>query len=144
MFKLFGKKSQPETKTKEPYRGPLTINAKPPKKYTIKVAEGVSVAGINRRQDVVKRLIEGGGRQIILEREPDNPKDKNAIKVMGRWLDSERVENVEHIGYVPAETAKMIAENYPDNELKGCLMVIYQPQEDRAAGMRFNIYATPV
>lgn len=71
------------------YKGPITINAKPTKRFTKQIASGVSVAGISHRKEVVKQLIKGSGRKIILEKEPDNAYDKNAIKVIGRWIDEQ-------------------------------------------------------
>lgn len=125
------------------YKGPITINAKPTKRFTKQIASGVSVAGISHRKEVVKQLIKGSGRKIILEKEPDNAYDKNAIKVIGRWIDEQGNEMKQLVGYVPKEIAKKIAEKYSDNDILGCLLVIYQPKENKNAGMVFDIYAAP-
>lgn len=127
----------------------ITINAKPTKRFTQLVATDVSVAGISYRQEVVPKLIAGSGRKIILERDPDNEysENKSAIKAMARWKEGEE-EYIEHVGYVPRDIAAEIAEEYPYNELLGCLSVIYTPGEgsggeEMTAGIRFDIYAAP-
>ncbi len=131
------------TSSKKAYSGPLTINARPPKRFTIKLVESVPVAGISHKQDALQEMIDGSGRQIGLVRQPDHPKDSSAIKVLGRWIDGGGQEHVEQLGYVPAKVSRAIADKYPDNELKGCLKVIYQPQPEQNGGIRFDIYAAP-
>lgn len=54
------------------------------------------------------RIKAGDIVEVHVEREPENPVDKNALRVMGRvgstWL---------HIGYLPAESAAAIALGFP-------------------------------
>jgi len=54
------------------------------------------VAGISFRQDVASRCRTGD--PLILVREPDNPKDEGAIKILR--------DNGEHVGYVPAHVSR--------------------------------------
>jgi hypothetical protein len=56
------------------------------------------VAGVtfNDRQQMITRCYEG--ERLFLIREPDNPKDKGAIKIMRG--------NGEHLGYVPRDVAR--------------------------------------
>lgn len=147
VLKFYKKPINNDAKTKELIEytnkpATITINARPTKRFTKLVAEDVPVAGISYRQEVITKLIEGTGRKILLEREPDNKHDKKAIKILARWK-VEDEEYIEHVGYVPKEIAAKIAKKYPNNDLLGCLSVIFTPSADRSAGMRFSIYAAP-
>lgn len=60
-------------------------------------------------QGYVKCALRSKATKAMLKREPNNPVDKNAIKVManigpGRWIP---------IGYLPAPLAKSLAGNLP-------------------------------
>jgi len=67
----------------------------------------VPVAGVSRRQEEVIRFINGTGHELSLIREPSNPADPNAIKVVARWSEDAHQQSA-HIGYVPAEIAAKI------------------------------------
>jgi HIRAN domain-containing protein len=59
----------------------------------------IHVAGVSFRQRAVARVCEG--ERLLLEPEPTNRRDKNAIKVC-------RIDG-EHIGYLPREVAERVA-----------------------------------
>jgi hypothetical protein len=76
----------------------------------------VKVAGVHYRADAVRRFareidaaVSRGNEdfhfEIRLEREPDNPHDHNAIRVIG--VTESRPEGV-HLGYLPREIAKQL------------------------------------
>jgi hypothetical protein len=72
-------------------------------------AHDEEVAGVQYRLSNAKAFAKGRDHQLRLEREPSNRHDPYAIKVMGiykGWFSSHEV----HIGYVPADVAKSIAE----------------------------------
>lgn len=62
-----------------------------------------SLAGSNYRRVDKLRFAESSGQTLRLEREPDNPKDPNAIQVIGDCIDDDYV-----IGYLPKQIAKQI------------------------------------
>jgi hypothetical protein len=47
---------------------------------------------------------------LIFEHEPDNPEDKNAIKIIGCISERKGIKKI-HLGYVERELAKWIVEN---------------------------------
>jgi hypothetical protein len=66
------------------------------------------VAGCNHYREDAAAFVASGSRQIELDREPDNPHDGNAIRVLGCTkgiLFTKR----RHIGCIRAETAEIIA-----------------------------------
>lgn len=67
------------------------------------------VAGIyyNNGDSKILKLVEHPEFSVILEREPDNEHDKNAVKVLVSALVNERTK-FEHIGYLAKDTAKQI------------------------------------
>lgn len=70
----------------------------------------LSVAGVTfRKANVEKFITTEGNKEITFEREKDNKFDENAIKVLG---------NGEHIGYIPATLAQMLAPKMDNNEIK--------------------------
>src|SRR5699024_7502577 len=97
----------------EPYRksdddsNVIRLIQKAPKGTPKKVAEFVSVAGVQRNQDDAIKVISGDTFSFKLEKEPNNPYDKNAIKVIGIFEASGEEKSL-FIGYVPKEVAKEI------------------------------------
>lgn len=72
------------------------------------------IAGVSYRPGAADRLAElDDGDVLELEREPDNPHDENAVKVMHDGF---------HVGYVPRDLApeigKLIAEGRADVAVK--------------------------
>jgi hypothetical protein len=69
----------------------------------------MEVAGVQHRLANARAFAKGRDHELRLEREPNNRHDPNAIKVIGiyrGWFFTHSV----HIGYVPAEEAKLIAQ----------------------------------
>ena len=67
------------------------------------------VAGVQHRLSNARAFARGRNQELRFEREPGNPHDPNAIKIIGiykGWFFAHSV----HIGYVPAEVANVIAE----------------------------------
>lgn len=69
----------------------------------------VRVRGVTfeNRQELLAVLRQTGVREVILEREPDNPHDCNAIKVMA--VEEGLFPTAHHVGYIPREVAAEIA-----------------------------------
>ena len=103
--------------------------------------DGIPVAGVSQRKAKknLSGLIYGTARRIELVRDPDNPHDKNAIKVIGYWRDSEGMDHQGHIGWVPAGFADDIAEHNIDVPLGAIITLMYQPWRGRNPGIRLNI-----
>lgn len=100
-----------------------------------KVALGI--AGINYRIADVTDYLEsaskaensGGRYGILLEREPDNPADKNAIKVVG-WIDDPA--QAIHLGYLYREDAAALAKEFPAHiPLAAALWRVFSPNKDK-------------
>lgn len=72
-------------------------------------ADRLEVAGIQHRKASATRFVQGKGQRIEFEREPDNPHDSNAIRILGFWK-SWFSEKSDHIGYMPRDVAQVIAD----------------------------------
>lgn len=68
------------------------------------------VAGIKHRKADVLEFCAASSKDVILEPEPDNAYDKNAIKVIGSWK-SFFIRKKKLIGYVPANIAARLMES---------------------------------
>ncbi len=70
----------------------------------------VPVAGTHYRADdcldFMEAIDDGAAGGVMLQPEPDNDFDPNAIKVVGWWLAPAREER--HLGYVPAVLSDLI------------------------------------
>ena len=73
-----------------------------------------AVVGIQHMIDAAKAFASGTNHDIYLLRDPNNPHDRNAIRVIGTYNDGPFSRSM-HIGYVDASTAKAIAER-PDTD----------------------------
>jgi hypothetical protein len=76
---------------------------------------------------------------IALERQPENPVDPNAVAVFGRWI-SNGGEASGRLGFLPAETAAMIAREDSASPLGATLEVMYDAGEGRNPGIRLDIW----
>jgi hypothetical protein len=104
----------------------------------------VAVAGISHRADVGCEFVFGSNLRLVLEREPTNPVDSNAIRVIGVWQ-HRGIEKRELIGYVPRDTAARIASRYPHTDIRAVPIVVFQPDsKHRTPGVRFDIYTPRV
>ena len=99
------------------------------------------MAGITRseRQETVEEFINGSAQKVVLEKEPDNGYDPNAIKVIGKWKDQNQKEQEGMIGYIPKEVAAEIS----NKELLGCVNTIYKRTEKYNPGVKLDIYSVP-
>lgn len=82
------------------------------------------VAGIQHRLAEARAFAAGRNLELLLEREPSNRHDPNAIKVVGvykGWFFTHRV----HIGYVPADIAKVVTERGDFDQLRPRLKNIW-------------------
>lgn len=69
--------------------------------------ENLEIEGIEERQTIVWQFIQGSNQLLDWEQEPSNPKDPNAIKIIGV---SEQIFSTKHelLGFIPGDVAKQI------------------------------------
>ena len=72
--------------------------------------------------------------RIFLEREPDNPHDRNAIKVMGAAT-VEGAARVEHLGYLSKETAEALRD---EKQIDARPYAVYLPYQGHLFGLRIT------
>jgi hypothetical protein len=116
---------------------------RPPKGFSMKLAENVEVAGISRPETSASAVafMRGTGHDLRLERDPGNAFDANAIKVIALWRDHAGAEVREaQIGWVPADLARQIAEVAPERPLAVALRVMFLPRPGNSPGLRFDIW----
>ncbi len=119
------------------------IKQNPPNKLGKKIFENISVAGVSDELSAenANNLISGKNRRIELEKEPNNPYDQNAIKVIGYWEDvTGRTSG--QIGYLPKEVASEIASKYQDSDIGASIHIMYSPTKQKSPGFRINIWTT--
>ena len=85
-------------------------------------------------------FIAGRDRSLLLERDPGNRHDPNAIRVITRWLDTTRSEHAMQIGWVPREVGARIAFEAEGASIYGVLTTLFKPDEGRNPGIRFGIW----
>lgn len=115
----------------------VRIIQKPPKGTPKKVAELVSIAGIKRREKEALKVITSESFSMRLEKEPDNPYDKNAIKVFGD-CEINGEETSYFLGYIPKEEAKKLAKY---EVLKATVRMIFLPTSTKTIGFRLDIWS---
>ena len=67
----------------------------------------------------------GTDREVILERDPANKIDPNAIKVIGRWSDSTGLPHEAQLGWVPAKVAAQIDLDVP---IRATVEAMFRPR----------------
>jgi hypothetical protein len=73
--------------------------------------------------------------KIFLKKEPNNPVDPNAVKVMGSaTVDGEKM--VAQLGYIPKEIAQELSN---EKEIDARPQTVWLPYEDRQYGLRIKI-----
>ena len=65
----------------------------------------------------------------------------NAIKVMGKWRDTDGTERRGQVGWVPSDLAERIAVEIPGEPLSAALVAVYQQTKGKNVGMRMDIFA---
>jgi hypothetical protein len=116
---------------------------RPPKGFSMKLAENVEVAGISRDEtsSVAAAFMRGVGHDLRLERDPKNEFDSNAIKVIALWRDHAGGDiREEQVGWIPADLARQIAEVAPDRPFAVALRVMFLPRPGNSPGLRFDIW----
>lgn len=84
----------------------------------------VSVMGITMRKADAAAFCKAQDRELALEREPGNPHDANAIKLIGSWKGWFGRKS-RHLGYVPADMAAKLAETGLADTVRPRLMKTY-------------------
>jgi hypothetical protein len=100
----------------------------------------VRVAGISYRARDAARFVNGTERKLELQKEPGNPKDRNAIMVFGIWHER-GVPRRAHLGYVPHDKAEEIASRYALNAIAAVPGVFFKPLKfGSTPGVRFAVW----
>lgn len=114
----------------------IRINQQPPKGLGKKLINYTSVAGLSYRYDDALAFIHGSNREVVLQREPNNPVDKNAIAVHGAWSDATG-RRTKQLGYLRREDAEKLA----NAQFFGATVdAMYQPYKDKSMGIRISIW----
>ena len=152
LWKLLISGADEEDDEEEEYVPPKRKGPKPisvfqdfPLGFTSLVAREVAVAGISKgsQRKAAKACIEGRDQKVELLKDPDNPHDPNAIRVVAHWRDKRGRWNSDQIGWVPRDLARQIAEEIPDVELSARIRVMFPPGRGRSPGMRIEIARRP-
>ncbi len=88
----------------------------------------VEVAGIKHHRDEAIAFIKGKDHEIVLELEPRNKFDPNAIIVFGT-IKGFFGRKVKKVGYIPAEISKIIAEQSAFSQITPRLRNIYMSDD---------------
>lgn len=94
----------------------------------------VGVTYDNRAQKFLE-LGDQNNFNIFLERDPNNPRDKNAIKVMGSAIVGGK-KRVEQLGFLSKDTAKALKD---EKEIDARPYSVYLPYQGRKFGLRVRI-----
>lgn len=126
------------------------IRRKPrsPSRGTRMLYGNVHVAGISQ-PDCVRaaiKFIDGSNQRLELVKDPHNPHDKNAVRVVGRWSDDAGIEKSAQLGWVPRDTAAELAEDLDGESqpLYATIRAMFQPTRDKYPGIRFDIWSLTV
>lgn len=102
---------------------------------------GFAVAGITREPQRMKNLAEltkSPVRRVYLERDPTNPFDANAIKVIAKWWDTNADELTGELGYLSKDVANQIVRIYPQGPLCARILSLLLPLNGRHPGIRID------
>jgi hypothetical protein len=121
----------------------VRLDQKHPTGMAWELAHNVKVVGISRPDAAhnAASMMSSVNPRIVLVRERDNPKDSNAIEVIGIWDASSGGEQRGHIGYLPREFAKTISKNVPIEPLAATIWVMFKAHDDHSAGLRISVWA---
>ena len=119
----------------------VRLRQAPPSGFRL-FAQGVEVAGISFEdaQENAFLFSYRKERSLELRRDPENPYDKNAVEVLGRWSDENGKECSGHLGWVPKELAARLASETPQAELFATLETVIFPRGKKSPGLRFSIW----
>jgi hypothetical protein len=120
----------------------IRINQNQPKGSPRKLENYVEVTGVSQpeHRTSLESLIAGKERQITLERDPDNPHDPNAIKVIGHWMSKDSTGHTSQIGWVPKALASAVIKEVPDGPLGANIEAMFRPVSNKSAGIRISIW----
>ncbi len=122
----------------------VRIRFKPPVtgKLIHLLVRDVPVAGVTFNESLANTtaFISGRNRSLILERDPGDPHDPNAIRVIGRWIGATGSENEEQLGWVPRSIAARIAQQARGHPIYGALKTLFRPCEGKNPRIRFGIW----
>jgi len=120
----------------------VEIDEHAPPGFAMCIAWGTRVAGISYNEAAAESFVLGTRQALDLAREPSNPFDKNAVKVLGTWTDAEgKRRRREMLGHLPREVAAMVAALGPDAEIAAALRVMFVPMDGKGAGLRLNVWS---
>ena len=97
-----------------------------------KVAQRLIIHGTTRHRDELEDFYDSHERELTFERETDNPRDSNAIKVLGddEWL-----------GYIPKENAKQLATLVDSGiQLIGRVDGLLEPTDKYPPNVSFSVW----
>lgn len=100
-------------------RGGIAIHNPIPKGFQI-YAQGIPVAGLQHRKPEALRFAQSSNHELTLEREPSNPQDPNAIRLIGKSNGK-----AYFIGYLPREISQQIIVTGLFDSVKARLTRIY-------------------
>lgn len=92
------------------------------------------VAGTSFRFNSVLQFIKNSEHQLSFEPDPNNPKDSNAIKVIGHYRNG-----VVHLGFVDKETTQTIADLNLINLVLPRLDRIWLSDDQKKASLEYSI-----
>lgn len=99
----------------------------------------VSVAGLRYRKVAAREFVRGFDHAVRLEPEPNNPRDPNAIKVIGIYAKrSGGAKQETRVGYVPSEMAATLHDAGLTARVRGQLQNVYEG-DNGYLGVRFDL-----
>jgi len=98
------------------------------------IMRDVKISGISRPEyaSVAISFLQSKGHQLSLVKDPSNPYDQNAIKILAHWSGSSA-----QIGWVPKDLAAELAD---EDYLGASLNTIFLPGSGRSLGIRIDIW----
>lgn len=117
----------------------VRFNDQKPAGFTNRLYRYLSITGTSKPQAcaALTSFIEGTERHIELERDPSNRYDRNAIKVIGEWIDCAGDRHVEQLGWIPAAAAKDVA---GPHELAAMVECMYRGTSTESPGLKISVW----
>ena len=119
----------------------VQFNEYAPTGFDFCLAWEAPVAGISFNESAAESFVRGTSQHLELLREPGNRFDKNAIAVLGSWIDSSgEVRHRVMLGHLPREVAAAVAARGPDVKIAAALRIMFEPMDGKGAGLRVNVW----
>lgn len=97
------------------------INEEIPSGY-VRYTSALSISGIQFEKDAARKFIHSKESQsLILEPEPDNPSDKNALRILGSTPSGSYF-----IGYIPKDIAQQVSASQLIDKIRLRLLKVYE------------------